>query len=125
MFMIQRIADPRLATRVCGSFGVTDLGAFAYGAFKGEDVLATAAFVTEPGGCVVFRAVDLGRRMDVELADGLARAAFSAQLRAGAKKARLDKGLSLQLRQALSKKGYDPEKEFDLAGFFRKKHCQK
>lgn len=123
MFQIKKIMDERLAQRVCASFGVEEPGAFAYGAFRGGDVLATAAFVTEQGGCVVMRGVDTGRRVDVGLVDGIARAVFSAQLRAGAKTARLSVELPVSLRQSLSKLGYHMEEPFSLETFFSRKNC--
>lgn len=123
MFTIKKIADERLSQRICDNLGVEDKGAFAYGAFQDDKVLATAAFVTEPGGCVALRRVDTGRRQDIGLIDGMARAAFSAQLRAGAKTARLGDELDLSLRQALSKLGYAPEGPFALEAFFAQKNC--
>lgn len=125
MFLIKRIADPRLAGRVCGSFGITDPGAFAYGAFQDDTVLATAAFLTAPGGCVTFCDVDAGRRRDIGLIDGLARAAFAAQRKAGAKTAKLGPAIPKDIRVALTKLGYDAENEFDLAVFFSQKRCGK
>lgn len=123
MFMIKRIADERLAQRICSNLGVEEKGAFAYGAFQDEQVLATAAFVTEPGGCVVLCGVDTGRRKDIGLVDGMARAAFSTQQRAGAKTARLGDKLDPALCQALSKLGYTTDAAFPLERFFAAKKC--
>ena len=88
MFQIRRLSDPRLSARVCGSFGLDGKNAFAYAAFQKEEVLATAVFTLE-GGCVVLEGADTGRRTDLALIDGMARAAFAAQLRNGAESARL------------------------------------
>ena len=123
MLSIRRIADPRLAQRVCSSFGVDEKGAFAYAAYQREEVLATAAFLTEPGGCVVFCGADTGRRTDVDLVDGLVRAAFSAQRRAGAKTARIGEQVGRELRLALTKLNYPAEGAFDLDAFFANKRC--
>lgn len=125
MFVIRRVSDPRLAGRICGSFGVDEKGAFAYGAFQNDEVLATAVFFTSGGGCVTLCGADTGRRLDVSLADGLARAAFGAQLRAGAKTARLGEGISEELRLALTKLGYASRGEFNLEKFFLKKNCMR
>lgn len=57
MFLIKRVTDPRLAARICDSFGAPENGSFAYAATKGDEVLGTAVFFTAPGGCVT-----LGRR---------------------------------------------------------------
>ena len=122
MFQIKRIADERLAQRVCASFGVEQAGAFAYAAYRDSEVLATAAFLTETGGCVTLLGVDTGRRTDVDLVDGLARAAFSAQRKAGAVSARLSDRLPVSLRQALSKRGYAVAGAFALADFFARKN---
>lgn len=123
MFLIKRIADQRLAARVCGSFGVSGKGLLAYAAYKDDEVLATAAFVTSPEGCCTLCGVDTGRRTDIPLIDGMARAAFNAQMKAGAKTARLGDGISRDIKFALSKLGYSQDDEFDLARFFAKKHC--
>lgn len=123
MFTIKRITDPRAARRVAASFDAPD-NAIAYGAFKDGTVLGTAVFVTDTGGCVTFLQVDTGRRLDVELADGMARAAFSAQMRAGAKAARLGEAISPELRLALSKRGYRLEGAFPLESLFARK-CAK
>ena len=72
MLTIKRIADARLAARVCDSLGAPEQGAFAYGVFQGGDVLATAAF-SMAGGCVTLCGADTGRRMDAGLIDGMAR----------------------------------------------------
>ena len=124
MFQIKRITDPRLSGRVCQSFGVFERGAFAYGAFQNDNVLATAVFLTS-GGCVTLLAADAGRKPDIGLIDGMARAAFSAQLKAGAKTARLGEGVPADVRLALSKLHYAPEEAFDLEEFFSKKCCGK
>ena len=84
MFLIKRVTDPRLAARICDSFGAPENGSFAYAATKGDEVLGTAVFFTAPGGCVTLAGADTGRRLDVGLVDGMARAAFTAQMRAGA-----------------------------------------
>ena len=123
MFLITRITDPRLAERVCGSFSVFEKGAFAYAAYKGEDVLATAAFFTAPGGCCTLCGVDTGRRIDIPMIDGIARAAFNTQLKAGAKTARLGQGIPQEIQFALTKLGYRIGEEFSLAEFFARKHC--
>ncbi|MEM1484972.1 hypothetical protein V6615_08835 [Oscillospiraceae bacterium PP1C4] len=125
MFTIRRITDPRLAERICGSFGVNEKGAFAYAAFQNDDVLATAAFLTVQGGCVTLCGADTGRRVDIPLIDGLARAAFSAQLKAGAKTACLGDGISDEIKLALSKLNYAASGEFDLESFFAKHNCCK
>lgn len=123
MFAIKRITDPRLAERICGSFGVHEKGAFAYAAFQNEDVLATAAFITAQGGCVTLCGVDTGRREDIGLIDGIARAAFSAQRKAGAKTACLGDGIPERTKLALTKLGYQADGAFDLEQFFAKKSC--
>lgn len=125
MFAIKRVTDPRLAGRICGSFSVSDPGAFAYAAFQGEEVLATAVFLTETGGCVTFCGADTGRRLDIGLIDGMARAAFAAQLKAGAKTAKLGAGIPAEVRRALTKLHYSEDGAFDLAAFFDKKNCKK
>lgn len=125
MFLIKRIADERIAQRVCGSFGVTEKGLFAYAAYKNDEVLATSAFFTDEKGCCTMCGVDTGRRPDVPLIDGIARAAFFAQMNAGAKTGCFGKGINQQLRFALSKLGYPTEKPFELASFFAKKKCCK
>ena len=122
MLTIKRIADARLSARVCGSLGAPEQGAFAYGAFQGGDVLATAAF-SMAGGCVALCGADTGRRMDAGLVDGMARAAFAAASRAGAKTARLGAGLAPELRLALSKLGYEADAPFSLDAFFARKNC--
>lgn len=103
MFLIKRVTDPRLAARICDSFGAPENGSFAYAATKGDEVLGTAVFFTAPGGCVTLAGADTGRRLDVGLVDGMARAAFTAQMRAGALSAKLGEGLSEELRLALTK----------------------
>ena len=105
MLTIKRIADARLSARVCGSLGAPEQGAFAYGAFQGGDVLATAAF--SMGGLV----------------EGMARAAFAAASGAGAKTARLGAGLAPELRLALTKLGYEADAPFSLDAFFARKNC--
>ncbi|MFR4990211.1 hypothetical protein [Anaerotruncus colihominis] len=122
MLTIKRIADARLSARVCGSLGAPEQGAFAYGAFQGGDVLATAAF-SMAGGCVALCGADTGRRMDAGLVDGMARAAFAAASRAGAKTARLGAGLAPELRLALTKLGYEADAPFSLDAFFARKNC--
>ena len=122
MLTIKRIADARLSARVCGSLGAPEQGAFAYGAFQGGDVLATAAF-SMAGGCVALCGADTGRRMDAGLVAGLARAAFAAASRAGAKTARLGAGLAPELRLALTKLGYEADAPFSLDAFFARKNC--
>lgn len=123
MFLIKRVIDPRLASRICDSFGAPKKGAFAYAATKGEEVLGTAAFFTAPGGCVTLVGADTGRRLDVGLVDGMARAAFSAQMKAGAQTAQLGAELSGELRLALTKLGYGAQEPFPLEAFFAKKQC--
>lgn len=125
MFQIKRIADPRLAERVCASFNVFQQGAFAYGAFQDGEILATAAFTRSPEGCVTLHGVDTGRKTDLGLVDGMARAAFLAQLRQGATQGRLDTALPHELRLALTKRNYALEGPFDLGAFFAKKCCGK
>lgn len=125
MFQIKRIADPRLAERVCASFNVFQQGAFAYGAFQDGEILATAAFTRSPEGCVTLHGVDTGRKTDLGLIDGMARAAFLAQLRQGATQGRLDTALPHELRLALTKRNYALEDPFDLGAFFAKKCCGK
>ncbi|MCR2025438.1 hypothetical protein [Anaerotruncus colihominis] len=122
MLTIKRIADARLAARVCDSLGAAGQGAFAYGAFQNGDVLATAAFSTA-GGCVTLCGADTGRRMDAGLVDGMARAAFAAALRTGAKTARLGADLAPKLRLALTKLGYEADAPFSLDAFFARKNC--
>ena len=109
MFLIKRVTDPRLAARICDSFGAPENGSFAYAATKGDEVLGTAVFFTAPGGCVTLAGADTGRRLDVGLVDGMARAAFTAQMRAGALSAKLGEGLSEELRLALTKLGYEAQ----------------
>ncbi|MFR1111713.1 MAG: hypothetical protein ACLSDO_11345, partial [Anaerotruncus colihominis] len=108
MLTIKRIADARLAARVCDSLGAPEQGAFAYGVFQGGDVLATAAF-SMAGGCVTLCGADTGRRMDAGLIDGMARAAFAAVSRTGTKTARIGAGLAPELRLALTKLGYEAD----------------
>lgn len=123
MFLIKRVGDRRLAQRICGSFGVPE-DALVYGAFKDGEVLATAVFLEEDD-CLVLQDVDTGRRMDVDLVDGLARAAWNAGRRTGIKRARLGDKLPQELRLALTKRGYALDGSFDLGEFFQKKHCGK
>ena len=123
MFQIKRIADPRLAERVCASFNVFQQGAFAYGAFQDGEILATAAFTRSPEGCVTLHGVDTGRKTDLGLIDGMARAAFLAQLRQGATQGRLDTALPHELRLARTKRNCALEGPFDLGAFFAKKCC--
>lgn len=123
MFLIKRIADKRIAERVCGSFGVTGKGIFAYAAYKNDEVLATAAFVMDDAGCCTLCGVDTGRRADIPLIDGIARAAFNAQMNAGAKTGCLGEKIPQQVKFALSKLGYLTDKTFDLVEFFSKKQC--
>lgn len=125
MFIIKRITDPRVADRVCASFGADGKGAFAYAAYQNDEVLATAAFLTAVGGCVTLCGADTGRRRDISLIDGLARAAFFAQRKAGAKTARVGEKLEPEVRLALSKLGYDAAEPFDLNAFFARKNCSK
>ena len=120
MLTIKRIADARLAARVCDSLGAPEQGAFAYGVFQGGDVLATAAF-SMAGGCVTLCGADTGRRMDAGLIDGMARAAFAAVSRTGTKTARIGAGLALRL--ALTKLGYEADAPFSLDAFFARKNC--
>lgn len=122
MLTIKRITDARLAARVCDSFGMPEQGASAYGAFQGGEVLATAAFSTLDG-CVTLCGADTGRRMDVGLVDGMARAAFAAASRTGVKTARLGAGLAADLRLALTKLGYEADEPFSLDAFFARKSC--
>mgnify|MGYP003374116302 FL=1 len=122
MLIIKRIADARLAARVCDSLGAPEQGAFAYGVFQGGDVLATAAF-SMAGGCVTLCGADTGRRMDAGLIDGMARAAFAAVSRTGTKTARLGAGLAPELRLALTKLGYEADAPFSLNAFFARKNC--
>lgn len=122
MLTIKRITDARLAARVCDSFGMPEQGACAYGAFQGGEVLATAAFSTLDG-CVTLCGADTGRRMDVGLVDGMARAAFAAASRTGVKTARLGAGLAADLRLALTKLGYEAGEPFSLDAFFARKSC--
>lgn len=123
MFLIRRIADPRLSGRICQSFGVDAPGAFAYGAFQNDNVLATAVFLTGVGGNVTLCGVDTGRRTDIGLIDGMARAAFSAQRKCGARTGQLGDELTDEVRLALTKLGYAEREPFDLAAFFAKKAC--
>ena len=123
MFQIKRISDPRLSERVCASFNGFEEGAFAYGAFQNDQILATAAFTRSPDGCVTLHGVDTGRKTDLGLIDGMARAAFVTQLRQGATKGCLDSSLPQELRLALSKRNYAMEGPFDLEEFFSKKCC--
>ena len=123
VFLIKRIADPRLSERICQSFGIDAPGAFAYGAFQNDNVLATAVFLTGQGGNVVLCGADTGRRMDIGLIDGMARAAFSAQLKCGARTGQLGDKLPDEARLALTKLGYGEREPFDLAAFFAKKAC--
>ena len=123
MFLIKRVTDPRLAARICDSFGTPENGSFAYAATKGDEVLGTAVFFTAPGGCVTLAGADTGRRLDVGLVDGMARAAFTAQMRAGALSAKLGEGLSEELRRALTTLGYEAREPFPLEAFFAKKSC--
>ena len=111
MFQIRRLSDPRLSARVCGSFGL-----------DGKNVFATAVFTLEEG-CVVLEGADTGRRTDLPLIDGMARAAFAAQLRNGVAAARLGGRLPAELRHSLNKLGYAAEGSFSLQEFFEKKNC--
>lgn len=120
MFEIKRISDKHTAARICGSFGVLDESAFAYAAFSKGDVLATAAF-TQQDGCVTFCGADTGRRLDIGLIDGMIRAAFSAQMRAGAAHGAICSGISKEVTLAFSKLGYPQETPFSLEQFFSKK----
>ncbi|MCI8649883.1 MAG: hypothetical protein HFG20_07185 [Anaerotruncus sp.] len=124
MFTIKRIEDPRLSARVCGSYGLDEPGMFAYAACENGQVLATAAFVLRDG-CATLCGVDTGKRTDLALIDGMARAAFSAQLRAGVQQARLDDSLPEQLRLALTKRGYTAQGAFSLEAFFAHRNCRK
>lgn len=84
MFLIKRVTDPRLAARICDSFGAPENGSFAYAATKGDEVLGTAVFFTAPGGCVTLAGADTGRRLDVGLVDGMgARRLYGADARGG------------------------------------------
>ena len=123
MFLIKRVTDPRLAARICDSFGTPENGSFAYAATQGDAVLGTAVVCPAPGGCVSLAGADTGRRLDVGLVDGMARAAFTAQMRAGALSAKLGEGLSEELRRALTKLGYEAREPFPLEAFFAKKSC--
>lgn len=123
MFTIKKIEDPRLGARVCGSFGLDGPDAFACAAYENGEVLATAAFLRR-GDCVVFCGADTGRRTDVPMIDGMVRAAFAAQVRAGAKNGELGKGVPADLRLALTKFGYPGEAgPFDLGTFFSRRNC--
>ncbi len=122
MFVIKRISDPRLNSRVCGSYGLDEEYAFAYGAYKDQEILATAAFVLTEDK-VALAGVDTGRRMDLDLVDGLARAAFSAQLRQGTQNGELDPRLPKELRQSLTKLGYQAQGPFSLKDFFAHRNC--
>lgn len=123
MFMIKRITDERLVGRILGSYGIDESAkGFAYGAFKDDDVLATAAFFVR-GDCLVFHGIDTGRRMDVDLADGMARAAFHAAQRTGIKQGALGEMLSQDLKVALSKRNYALNAPFSLSTFFAKRNC--
>lgn len=122
MFLIKQISDKRLAERISGSFGVDASEAIVYGAFKNDDVLATAVFLKEED-CMVFHDVDTGRRMDADLADGLARAAFNVGMRTWAKRGKLGENLPKELCLALTKRGYAADTSFALEGFFAKKKC--
>ena len=122
MFQIRRLSDPRLSARVCGSFGLDGKNVFAYAAFQKDEVLATAVFTLEEG-CVVLEGADTGRRTDLPLIDGMARAAFAAQLRNGVAAARLGGRLPAELRHSLNKLGYAAEGSFSLQEFFEKKNC--
>ena len=64
-----------------------------------------------------------GRRTDLPLIDGMARAAFAAQLRNGVAAARLGGRLPAELRHSLNKLGYAAEGSFSLQEFFEKKNC--
>ena len=110
MFQIRRLSDPRLSARVCGSFGLDGKNVFAYAAFQKDEVLATAVFTLEEG-CVVLEGADTGRRTDLPLIDGMARAAFAAQLRNGVAAARLGGRLPAELRHSLNKLGYAAEEK--------------
>ena len=121
MLTIKRIADQRLNGRICSSFNVDNPEAFAYGAFDRDQVLGTAVFQTQ-GETVVLCGADTGRRLDVGLIDGMARAAFFAQMRAGAKNGQVG-DVSDEVRLALTKLGYDAVAPFPLASFFAKKNC--
>ena len=114
MLTIKRIADARLAARVCDSLGAPEQGAFAYGVFQGGDVLATAAF-SMAGGCVTLCGADTGRRMDAGL--------IAAVSRTGTKTARIGAGLAPELRLALTKLGYEADAPFSLDAFFARKNC--
>ncbi|MBC8585731.1 hypothetical protein [Youxingia wuxianensis] len=124
MFMIKKVADDRLAQRICGSFYLSGENTFAYGAFSGEDVLATAAF-SQKDKCVVLEGADTGRRLDIGLVDGMARAAFNAQKNQGAVYGKLGENLGREIAMALSKLGYEIGKEFELGAFFSKRNCVK
>ena len=99
MFLIKRVTDPRLAARICDSFGAPENGSFAYAATKGDEVLGTAVFFTAPGGCVTLAGADTGLS------------------------AKLGEGLSEELRLALTKLGYEAREPFPLEAFFAKKSC--
>lgn len=124
MFVIKQVGDKRLAGRISGSFDIDSPDAVVYGAFKNEDVLATAVFLKE-GDQMVMEAVDTGKRLDVDLADGLARAAFHAARRTGTKRGRLGERLSKELKLALTKLGYSIDGDFALEAFFAVKNCGK
>lgn len=125
MLTIKKITDQRLGSRVCASLDADVPGAYAYAAYQDENVLASAAFLTEAGGCVTFLAVDAGRREDIAIIDGLARAAFFSQMKSGAKTAKLGDKLPEHIRLALTKLSYTDGEAFSLAEFFAKKNCAK
>lgn len=124
MFLIKRVGDQRLARRICESFGAQSEGAVVYGAFRDDEVLATAILRVD-GDCMTLEQADTGRRLDVDLVDGIARAAFFAGTRKGVKRARLGESLSGDLRLALTKLGYEMHGPFGLDEFFAKKNCGK
>ena len=99
------------------------LSGFAVSILRTVIGTVTAVFFTAPGGCVTLAGADTGRRLDVGLVDGMARAAFTAQMRAGALSAKLGEGLSEELRRALTKLGYEAREPFPLEAFFAKKSC--
>lgn len=109
-----------MANRILGSFGVDHPAAMVYGAFEDGEVLATAIFL-EKEDCLVMEDIDTGKRIDANLADAIAQAAFHAGIRIGIQQGQLGEKLPQELCLALTKRGYEMGQAFPLKTFFQKK----
>lgn len=123
MFLIKRVTDPRLAARICDSFGAPENGSFAYAATKGDEVARHGGVLHRAG-----RLRDPRRRGHRPAArrgacrrDG-ARRLYGADA-CGGPFGEARGGLSEELRLALTKLGYEAREPFPLEAFFAKKSC--